>query len=475
MPSPPSVSGSDNPNVVLVTGHDFGRELGCYGRQAFTPQLDELAEQGVLFEQHFCTAPHCAPSRASVTTGLQPHNHGMLGHPHAGGGPSYFNNPYKGWEIDDGIPTLPVFLNHLGYETHLVGGVHSNRATYGHDHFHFAEDRPTSTVPALTGASQVESVLESVSGSDPFYLEVATQNAHMADGARESVYERLPAGYDGPDPADIDLSSFLRSTAYDDPESNIREVLADEETARETLAVFYEVMYEFDAAVGQMLDALEATGHRDDTLFIVTADHGLGLHNVFPKCKGTLYDRGVESALLMQYPGRVEGGQRHETLVSNVDVLPTILDFTTGDLPVSVDSAGVPSDVDGQSLRPLIDSADERAYDERSAVFFERTYYGVNHFGPYDPVRGIRTAEYKLLRNYWPKHYEFTPRDGTTEIELYDLAADPHECENLTTDPAAADIREQLHDRLRSRLEADGDPVLDGPIPPADGAFDIGQ
>ncbi|MFB6173056.1 MAG: sulfatase-like hydrolase/transferase, partial [Halobacteriales archaeon] len=115
------------PNVLLLTAHDMGRYLGCYGRRAQTPNLDALAADGALFESFFCTTPHCAPSRASVQTGLLPHNHGMMGHPiRDTDTASPRREPYKGWEIDEGIRTLPMYLNERGYDTHLAVYQHAS-------------------------------------------------------------------------------------------------------------------------------------------------------------------------------------------------------------------------------------------------------------------------------------------------------------------------------------------------------------
>jgi N-sulfoglucosamine sulfohydrolase len=473
VPDPgPDATHESYPNVVVFHPHDFGRELGCYGRQAHTPRLDALAEAGALFENHFCASPSCAPSRASFTTGLLPHNNGMLGHPFHST-PRYTEevgqNPWKGWEVHEGIPTLPMYLNERGYETYLVGSTHTSKQTRGHRNFPKHPDPvgQTGDQPEPSGgaarlgarniADVIESVVEAEAETDgPFYLQTMLHNAHHPYSERDGGFTDRPVpGYDGPAPEDIDLSRY-----FDDSVADTEGY--DEATIRTYFADFYEDMYELDYAVGRVLDALEETGQREETLFVFVADHGIN-NDQATKAKFWNYELGIESALLLHYPGRVEGGQRHDALLSNVDVLPTILDLVDGRPPV---------DVDGRSFRPLVDRTDDREYETRDAVFVETTFNGGGDLD-YDPVRGIRTSDYKLLRNFWPRDYAHSERDRTTEVELYDLREDPRETENLADDPAYADVRETLLERLRERLERDDDPVLDGFVSPQRGAFDV--
>src|SRR3954451_2970295 len=99
------------PNVVIAITHDTGRHLGAYGRRVITPNLDRLAAEGVLFEQAFCAAPQCSPSRASLLTGLVPHKHGLIGLTHRG----------FSMRADALQRTLPRLLSVAGYQTHLFG------------------------------------------------------------------------------------------------------------------------------------------------------------------------------------------------------------------------------------------------------------------------------------------------------------------------------------------------------------------
>ena len=100
------------PNIIHLISHDMGRYLGCYGHRVATPNYDRIAAMGTRFENCFCTAAQCSPSRGSIMTGLYPHNNGLIGLSHIG------------WSINDGVRRLPEYLNELGYETCLIGGHH---------------------------------------------------------------------------------------------------------------------------------------------------------------------------------------------------------------------------------------------------------------------------------------------------------------------------------------------------------------
>ena len=113
------------PNVILITPHDLGDFLGCYGTPVSTPNLDAMAAEGIIFAQHFSTGTVCSPSRGSITTGCYPHTHGLMGLVH------------RGWALDVGkCPPLARQLHDAGYQTHLFGFQHEHydptRLGYGH-------------------------------------------------------------------------------------------------------------------------------------------------------------------------------------------------------------------------------------------------------------------------------------------------------------------------------------------------------
>jgi arylsulfatase A-like enzyme len=184
----------------------------------------------------------------------------------------------------------------------------------------------------------------------------------------------------------------------------------------------------------------------------------------------TLFDPGIEVALIARGPGGFGGGRRLPGLVSNVDLFPMILEHF-GITP--------PEDTDGVSLLPMI-AGDVR--DVRQEVFAELTYHTA-----YDPMRGIRTARHKYIRSFsdrplrLPAHVDASPtkdllRDRAyfefrrpSEM-LFDLAHDPLEQINLADDPTSASVRDSLRDRLERWMQATADPLLDGEVPAPAGA-----
>jgi arylsulfatase A-like enzyme len=194
---------------------------------------------------------------------------------------------------------------------------------------------------------------------------------------------------------------------------------------------------------------------------IATTDHGIAM----PRAKCTLYDPGIEAALIMRLPARGwSDGRTIHDLISNVDLFPTLVEL-----------AGLPVDerVHGRSLRPLLDGD---PYIPREQVFSELTYHDY-----YDPRRAIRTTTHKLIVNFsaapslmdptqsWqPRSRPATPANPATDfhppIELYDLTTDPNEQTNLATNASHTTIRDDLLARLHTWMQETSDPLLDGPV-----------
>ena len=150
-----------------MTTHDIGRHLHCYGiGSVASPHLDALASQGVMFRQAFCTAPQCSPSRASLATGLYPHNNGVLGLAH------------HGFDWDLAVPHAAATLAALGLETHLFGGqhvsLHPERLGFARIH---APDRSRGNATGESIAAGVEEVLRGA-GEKRLYLEINFEETH---------------------------------------------------------------------------------------------------------------------------------------------------------------------------------------------------------------------------------------------------------------------------------------------------------
>jgi N-sulfoglucosamine sulfohydrolase len=387
-------------DVVLLTTHDIGRHLHCYGIQSVvSPNLDALAADGVQFTQAFATAPQCSPSRASLATGLYPHDNGVMGLTH------------RGFDWDLSAPhAARIFAGH-GFDSHLFVGQH---VTQRPERLGFSAIHPIDDLPR---------VLHDSTGR--LYLEINFEETHR------------PYPPAGPPPADLVVPGYLPPG----PEA-VEEITAVEQT-----------ITSMDAAVGRVLDELRRAGRADGALVVFTTDHGLAM----PRAKCTLYDPGIEVALLVRWPGGgMRGGDVQSGMVSNIDVLPTLLD--------ACDLAGPPG-IQGRSL-----------FKPRDAIFAEKTFHSY-----YDPMRCIRTATHKLIRNFesafrvevpadiqrgpiFRAHAELYSADRPDMLELYDLRDDPLEQHNLAGAAPVAAVERELSERLWAWMRETDDPLLRGPV-----------
>jgi arylsulfatase A-like enzyme len=387
-------------NVLIVHWHDLGRYLGAYGHaDVSSPRLDQLAAEGILFTRAHATAPLCSPSRGSLFTGRYPQSNGLVGLAH------------HGWEYRAGVRTLPHRLAESGWHTALFGMQHetSYPAQLGFDEFDVSN-------------SYCEYVVEHATKwlanapHQPFLLTAGFFETH-----RPYPRER----YEPSDPAAVAVPDYLPDT------DDVRQDLAD----------FYGSIAVADAAVGELLDTLAATGLDRTTWVVFTTDHGSAL----PRAKSTLYDAGTGIAMIVRPPLDAEvAPQVYDDLFSGVDLVPTLLELLGVDIP---------ADIDGMShARNLLTSEFEDG-PVRSVVYTTKTYHD-----SFDPIRAIRTKEFSYIENYAPRPLIDLPWDIADTApgkavaalvhgqrparELYDLLEDPTESHNLlgpdVTDKAEA-------------------------------------
>ncbi len=418
-------------NIVVVICHDLGQHVGCYdARGVSSEHIDAFAESGIRFERSFCTAPQCSPSRAALWTGRYPHANGVVGLTHAG-----FAN-----DLHPKEKHLAQLLRAGGYETHLFGVQHEarNAERCGHEYRHGGG-------PCAAIAESFSDLLASRSAADrPLFAQVNFFEPH-----RPFPHENV----ESLSPDRVVVPAYLP----DIPE------------ARADLADYEASIASADMAFGRIVESVDSSAIADSTLIIFTADHGAP----FPRAKMTLYDPGIEAALLVRMPGGPAGLVRRE-MISNVDVLPTLLDLA---------GLSCPENLHGRSFAGLISGGD---YIPNDVVYAEKTYHTY-----YDPMRAIRTERWKLIANFECAPWQETSPDylnnakGYPEIskalhvssanhyhppfELYDLDNDPHEQHNLAEESDKKSVRDELIRSLRSWMEKTDDPLLDGPM--AQGAY----
>jgi len=425
-----------SPNILIFITHDTGRHLGCYGRGPDSTNLNKIAAEGVMFTRAYCTAPQCSPSRASLLTGRCPHTHGLTG---------LVN---RGFQRDESIPTLPDVLGEAGYTTHLFGFQHETRnpETSGYQDIHHlrGKNRCVDVVP------MVREFLDSRSKHDkPFFASVGVTETHRQFPRAESCRGEIIVPAYLPDVPDV--------------QQDIMDLNADVERV--------------DDAIGAIWNALQCNKLVENTIFIFTTDHGIA----FPGAKSTLFEPGIEISLILHGPknyadGILGGGKTIDSLVSNMDLLPTILELCGL-------KDKIPAGLEGKSLLPVLRSETESLHD---SLFYELTY----HAG-YDPMRGIRTGDYKLIKNYesgnrtyyFARNVDGSPsrdyliensdyfRDPRPEIFLFNLTNDSDERKNLAGSPDHAQIQDDLLNKLNVWMEETNDPLLAGKVLPQPETF----
>jgi N-sulfoglucosamine sulfohydrolase len=407
------------PNFVYLHSHDTGRHVQPYGHQVETPNIQRLAEDGLLFRQAFSAAPVCSGSRAALLTGEYSHTNGMLGLAH------------RGYRLAHYDHHLVHTLRAAGYWSALIGEQHiaTDPRDIGYDRIVAVDSTQAADVGPAAAALLREGVPE------PFFLSVGFFETHREYPEAE-----------------------LRDERYSLPPAN----LPDTPRTRRDIAAFKASARRLDAGVGEVLDAVG-----EDTLVIFTTDHGLA----FPGAKATLTDRGLGVLLIMRGPGGFRGGRVCDALVSQVDLYPTLCEL-----------AGVPAPAwtRGHSIMPLVRSEADEIND---AIFGELTYHAAyepqravrtrrykyirrwdnGHEGAVLPNIDDGASKELLLEHGLAERAE--PAE-----QLFDLVFDPQEAANLAGDPAYAQVLEDLRGRLRAWMEETGDPLLRGPIEPLAGA-----
>jgi len=425
----------EKPNIILFITHDQGQFVGCYEtpqttKSLYTPNIDRLAENGVRFTNYFCTAPQCSPSRGSLMTSLYPHQNGLMGLVNLG------------WTLPENNKTLPMYLREKGYNTYLLGLQHESKdaSTLGYDYVSKrVKDYKYST--KKMEEEYLKFFEERENEDNSFFVNIGTIENH-----RPFVIWSDPV-----DPKFVNVPPFL----------------PDNEMVREDIGLFYGVINNVDLAIGTIINCLQKVGLRKNTLFIYTTDHG----SPFPRAKCTLYDPGIKIVLIMNCPELdfISGGKSIDYMISNIDLLPTLLDLV---------GAKKPRNIEGISFLPVLEN---RFGNFRKEIYTEKTFHEI-----YDPIRSIRTEKYKYIRNFQSSDTLYQmPLDiqrglsgkflidkikmPRSEEELYDLENDPTEQENLINFPNYQKILLELRQKLLNWMTKTNDPLLKGKIKPQNG------
>ena len=452
-------SAMGRPNILLITTDDQGLDVGCYGNPlARTPNLDQLAKEGVRFTRAYVTQASCSPSRSSILTGLYPHQNGQFG----------LTNDYS---MHEGVETLPTMLKKAGYRTGIIGKLHVNpESAFPFDFWEIKS--PVQTRHVRNVNAEAQKFIEA-SGGNPFFLMVNFFDPHdpydalanQCDGLPEKPYK----------PEDIRPMDFI---GVDVPE------------LRKDIAIYYNCIERADAGIGLLMKMLQDRGLEKNTLVIFLSDNGPR----FTRAKVSSYEAGVQVPFIVRRPQADAAGKVCDALVSSVDIVPTILEL----VGVKTETA-----LPGRSLLPLLDNP-SAAW--RATLSTDYTAHRKEH---YYPSRAIRTVRYKLIHNMLPERINpfsgmgavrsldasapakngaiynavnpdfysdknrffggsaesirtaYATYRNPPEFELYDLEKDPHERSNLAGNPEYASTLAELKTGLAVWQKETADPFAD--------------
>jgi uncharacterized sulfatase len=449
------------PNFIFImTDTQSASVIGAYGRPGLqTPNLDRLAAQGVRFDRAYTTCPVCTPARGAIFTGNYPHFNG-----------AWANSLVPGVSMK----TMGQRFRDQGYRTAYSGKWHLSGIDYfdtgvcpdGWDDEYWYDGRRY-----LNDLSDTEIELWRVTLGDNF--EALRQHnitaeftwAHRISDRGVKFLKKnhkepflLVLSYDEPHgPAICPPEYVERFQEYDwqiGPNAN-DDFKSKPEAQRRSFEAhpwrhpsgvvrdpfFFGCNSFVDAEIGRVLEAVDRWAP-PNTYVIFTSDHGafLGAHGFHSKAL-MMYEETAHIPLIIRSPGGAQAGRAESTLVSHIDLLPTMLDLAGLDVPPSLD---------GESLAPLLKGGPSRPEKD---VFIEWNSYDVDnvHRGGFMPARCICSGTHKFVVNLLDTD------------ELYDLQRDPAELENRIDDPEYAAIRERLHDKLVAWMEASHDPFR-GPL-----------
>ncbi len=445
-------SAKSRPNILFCIADDWGwPHAGAYGDPAVkTPAFDRIAAEGVLFEHAYVSSPSCTPCRNSILTG------------------QHF------WRLEDGanlwstldtkFAVYPLLLQkagyHIGHWRKCWGPGDLKAGGYRSHHPHGKH------------VKGFKAFMDARPAGKPFCFWLGASDPHRP-------YKAGTGKASG-----MDLSKI-----------HVPEFWPDAPEIRSDIADYYFEVQRFDRDVGQALALLEQRGELDNTIVVMTGDHGMP----FPRCKSNLYEWGVHVPLAIRWGGKIKGARRVTDFVSLIDLAPTFLD-----------AAGVaaPGEMVGTSLMPVLQSGKAgRVVAARDHMIFGKERHvpaqKAPSMGGY-PCRGIRVDRYLYIRNFEPDRWPAGVVEGGTHPmgahadcdngptksylvqnrekpdvkafydlsfakrpaeELYDVERDPYQLKNLAGDPALAGVKADLNKRLTAGLKTTADPrATGGPV-----------
>ena len=417
----------EQPNLILMIADDCTyRDLEIYGGQAKTPNLKELAFEGMKFERCFQTAPMCSPTRHNIYTGLYPVKSG-----------AYPNHTF----VKKDVKSIVQYLKPAGYRVALSGKTHI--APVEAFPFEYSKAKKSKSESVINFEVIDNLMRESKDKNKPFCLMVCSNEPHSPWTKGDS--SQYP-------PEKLKLPNYF----VDTPET------------RDAYSRYLAEITFYDSELGRVLDLLKKYKIEENTLVMVVSEQGAS----FPFGKWTCYDTGLQAGMVVRWPGQVKPGSTTSAMVEYVDILPTFLE-----------AAGLscPDNLDGKSMTKVLQG---KTNHHKSHVFGIHTTRGVIDGSDQFGIRSVRSEGFKLIMNLTPevtftnrcttspefKSWVVKVKSGDTDaaekvkryqhrpaFELYQVTKDPTEWNNLAENPEFTHIKSKLLKKLKSWMDSQGD------------------
>lgn len=433
--------GERRPNILFIFPDEWrGQALEYMGQKDVkTPNLDQLASEGVTLPTTFANTPLCCPGRANMLTGTYPHKHGVRS---------------NDLPLEDEKVTIAEILRTHGYRTGFIGKWHldggprlpgyippgGRRQGFElwaanecrHDYFDtwYFRDSPLmipihGTYDAYTWTDIAIEFLKQLRSEQPFCLFVAYDPPHfpipLSTPVAPPEYLKLY------DPAKIHVRPNWRSDGYG--------------TRRKDIAAYYGAITCLDKEVGRLMQAVDEQGLKEETIVLFTSDHGdmMGSHGMRMKRKP--WEEAIRVPGIIRYPAKLKPGQSRDYLFSHVDMLPTLLGLAGLRIPSHLQGTDYSSGLLGKEFQEP-QSVYFQNYMPYHDVGLEKMFPGLSMFPAW---RAVRTHRYKYARTQKKPWL------------LYDLERDPYEMHNLVNEPDHRDIQQHMEEELAQRMRAAGD------------------
>lgn len=429
-------AGQRRPNVLFVLADQWRHQAFAHAGDpnVRTPHFDRLAAEGARFQRCYAANPVCTPNRSCILTGLLSHQHRMiqnnlmlppehrtLAEPFAAAG---YRTHYIGkWHMDgaDKPGFVPPGWRRRGFAT-FEGFNRGHYYPSGAQYFSNEGEllRPDVYEPTYQTDLAIDFLRRRKEAAEPFFC-------YLSWGPPHTPY-RPPAEWNRYDPERIVWRDNVPRARREDP------------ATRRGLAGYYGLCESLDHEMGRLLEALDQLGLGDDTLLVFTSDHGdmHGSHGL--EHKGKPEDESLHVPLFMRWPGRIAGGQRPETLLTSIDLMPSIL---------SAAGLAAPEGLTGRDrwAAAVGGSVDVASVYTQGAM----TRAG----GGGNARRASRAGEWRCLVS---ATHKLIVRRGQPGGELFDLERDPYEMNNLFEERSQAALRDELLKQMRRWGRETGDP-----------------